>query len=115
MIWETTKEGIKYPYTTKDSFPTFKGGMSKFYQYVGYAVRYPADAVRNRMDGTVIVEFTVERDGKIADVEVRKSVYSSLDDEAKRVVRFSPKWIPGTQRGVPVRVKYSIPLKFTMP
>ncbi|RYG21055.1 MAG: energy transducer TonB, partial [Chitinophagaceae bacterium] len=114
MGGESTKNGIKYPYTSEMSFPSFNGGMKKFYERVGYSVRYPADAAKERIGGTVIVEFTVEKDGKVTDVDVKKSVYPSLDEEAIRVVRASPKWIPATQRGVPVRVKYSIPLKFTM-
>lgn len=112
---ESTKEGIKFQYIAEMTAPSFKGGIQKFYEYVGYSVRYPADAAKERIDGTVTVGFTVEKDGGVAEVEVKKSVYPSLDDEAKRVVKASPKWIPATQRGVPVRVKYAIPLKFSMP
>lgn len=112
---ESTKDGIKYPYTDFGQPPSFKGGTQKFYEYVGYSVRYPSDAVRERISGTVILEFTIERDGKTSEVVVKKSVFPSLDDEAKRVIRFSSKWIPGTMRGLPVRVRYTIPIKFSMP
>ncbi len=112
---ETTKEGIKYPYTETQTFPQFKGGMNKFYQYLGSSIRYPSDAARNNIEGTVKLEYTVERDGRITEVQIKQSVYPSIDDEAKRIVQFSPKWIPATLRGVPVRVKYTLPLKFSMP
>ncbi|MES2651576.1 MAG: energy transducer TonB [Bacteroidota bacterium] len=110
---ESTKEGVKYSYTNLGQPPSFKGGVNKFYEYVSYAVRYPSDAVRERVGGTVVLEFTIEKDGRTSEVDVKKSVFPSLDDEAKRVVKFSPKWIPGTMRGVPVRVKYTIPIKFS--
>ncbi|MGF1923900.1 MAG: TonB family protein [Bacteroidia bacterium] len=112
---ETTKEGIKYQYTEKETFPVFKGGMPKFYEYLAYSVRYPSDAAKNSREGTVIVIYTVERDGRLGEVEVKNSVYPSIDEEAKRVVKASPKWIPAMMRGVPVRVKYSVPIKFSLP
>lgn len=112
---ESTKEGVKYAYTNKETFPEFKSGMSKFYQYLGNSIRYPSDAARNGIEGTVILEYTVERDGSLSEITVKQSVYPSIDDEAKRVVKLSPKWIPATLRGVPVRVKYTVPIKFTMP
>lgn len=112
---ETTKDGIKYQYTERETFPAFKGGMSKFYEYLAYAVRYPSDAAKNRREGTVVVEYIVERDGRLGEVEIKNSVYPSIDEEAKRVVKASPKWTPPTMRGVPVRVKYSVPIKFSLP
>jgi TonB family protein len=111
---ESTREGVKYQYTTAGEPPSFKGGIQKFYEYVGYSTRYPSDAARDKISGTVFLSFTVERDGRLSEVKVERSVYYSIDEEAKRVVMSSPKWIPGTQRGVPVRVKYNIPLKFTV-
>lgn len=111
---ESIKEGVKYPYTDWGQPPSFKGGINKFYEYVGYSVRYPSDAARDRIGGTIVVEFTIERDGRTSEVGVKQSVFPSLDDEAKRVVKFSPKWIPGTMRGIPVRVRYTIPINFNM-
>lgn len=112
---ESIRDGIKYLYTTFGEPPSFKGGIRKFYEYVGYSTKYPSDAARDRISGTVVLSFTVERDGRTSEVKVEQSVFSSIDEEAKRVVLSSPKWIPGTMRGVPVRVRYSIPLKFSTP
>ena len=112
---ESIREGVKYKYTFAMQAPSFKGGMAKFYQYLASSMRYPNDATKNNIEGTVIVEYTVEKDGRLVDVQIKKSVYPSIDEEARRVIMSAPKWIPATMRGVPVRVKHSIPLKFTMP
>lgn len=112
---ESTKDGAKYPYTGNgDQLPSFEGGMKKFYEYVGRSVRYPRDALKDRIIGTVYLSFTIEKDGRVTGVKVEKSVYPSIDEEAMRVVMSSPKWIPATQRGLPVRVKYNIPITFNL-
>lgn len=113
---ESTKDGMKYPYTANsDQPPSFVGGINKFYEYLGRSVRYPSDAEKNRITGAVQLSFTIERDGRLTDVKVERAVYPSLDEEAKRAVMSSPKWVPGTQRGLPVRVKYNIPVNFSLP
>lgn len=112
---ETTKDGIKYAYNNFGVPPQFKGGIQKFYQYMSNAMRYPADALKERASGTVIVEFVVEKDGSLSEIQVKKPGNSSLDYEAKRVVKSSPKWLPGTLKGVPTRVKFTIPVKFSLP
>ncbi len=63
MSGESTKEGVKYSYTNLGQPPSFKGGVNKFYEYVSDAVRYPSDAVRERVGGTVVLEFTIEKTG----------------------------------------------------
>ncbi len=115
MGGESTKEGVKYPYTNNGQPPSYKGGIKNFYEYLSYSIKYPSDAAKERITGTVFLSFTIEKDGRLTEVEVKKSVYPSLDYEAIRVVRNSPKWIPGTMRGLPVRVKYNIPIKFSIP
>lgn len=112
---ESTRDGQKYQYTTEMSPPQFKGGIQKFYEYLSYTIKYPSDAGKNRISGTVFLSFTVEGDGSLSEIEVKKSVYPSLDNEAVRAVKFSPKWLPGMYRGLPVRVKYNIPVKFNLP
>lgn len=112
---ESTKEGIRYAYKSFGEPPSFKGGITKFYSYLGNAIRYPTEALRQGIKGSVALEFTVERDGKTSEVTIKKSVHPTLDDEAKRVILASPKWIPATMRGVPVRVRYSVPLNFRIP
>ncbi|WP_316790762.1 TonB family protein [Pedobacter frigoris] len=111
---ESYKDGKTYLYAVTDEFPTYQNGIQAFYAYLSRTVRYPRDAQDQNISGTVLLSFVVEKDGKVADAEVTRGVYPSLDDEALRVMRISPKWIPGKQRGVPMRVKYNVPIKFSL-
>ena len=81
---------------------------------VGENVKYPVIAQENGVQGRVICQFVVNRDGSIVDVEVVRSVDASLDKEAIRVIKSMPKWSPGQQRGKPVRVKYTLPVNFKL-
>jgi TonB family protein len=110
----STVEGKTYTYITLMQPPQFKAGINEFYGYLGRSVKYPIDAAKANITGTVILSFTIEKDGTPTNIEIKKSVHPSLDEEAKRVLRYSPKWIPATQRGLPVSVKYTIPIKFNI-
>ncbi|MBO0952031.1 energy transducer TonB [Fibrella forsythiae] len=100
-------------YTASQQNPEFKGGMREMYAFLGQNIRYPADAIRNGIQGKVFMAFTVCTDGTLCDFELLNSVHPSLDAEAERVVRASSgRWQPGYQRGEPVRVKYNIPISF---
>ena len=72
------------------------------------------DGTRNGTQGCVVVSFVVEKDGSITNVKVVNSVDPSLDAEALRVVNSMPRWIPGKQNGVPVRVIYNVPISFKL-
>lgn len=84
------------------------------YSYLGEEVDYPDMAFDNNIQGKVYVQFVVEKDGSITDVNVIKGVHKTLDNEAIRVVSGMPKWKPGKQRGKAVRVRYTIPINFTI-
>ena len=76
-------------------------------------VKYPAIAKENGIEGRTVCSFIVEKDGSITNVEVVRSAGDpSLDKEAVRVIKCMPHWIPGTQKGKPVRVRYTIPVNF---
>lgn len=94
--------------------PQFPGGMGALNQWLGSNIKYPAMAVENGIEGRVIVQFVVERDGSVSGVHVVRGVDSSLDREATRVVAQMPKWIPGKQNGSAVRVKYTVPVTFRL-
>lgn len=111
---ESIKDGQTFLYAVVDEFPTYKPGITAFYEYLRRVVRYPADAQSRNISGTVLLSFVVEKDGKVSDVVVTRGVYPSIDEEALRVMRSSPKWNPGKQRGVPVRVKYNVPISFSL-
>ena len=94
--------------------PQFPGGMGALNQWLGSNIKYPAMAAENGIEGRVIVQFVVERDGSVSGVHVVRGVDSSLDKEATRVVSQMPKWIPGKQNGSAVRVKYTVPVTFRL-
>lgn len=94
--------------------PQFPGGMGALNQWLGSNIKYPAMAAENGIEGRVIVQFVVERDGSVSGVHVVRGVDSSLDREATRVVAQMPKWIPGKQNGSAVRVKYTVPVTFRL-
>lgn len=109
--------GSKEPvtYTMHEQLPEFPGGMPGLGRFITENLRYPPDAQRAGQQGQVIVSFTVCTDGTLCDYEVLKSVSGLIDQEALRVVkRSSGKWKPGIQRGEPVRVKFNMPLNFTL-
>jgi len=111
---ESFKDGNTYIYALENEFPVFKGGMDAFYSYLSRSVRYPADAQRAGISGRVFLSFIVEKNGTLSDIKVDRSVSPSIDEEAVRVLRRSPAWIPGKQHGIPVRVKYNIPISFSL-
>jgi protein TonB len=97
-----------------EQMPSFPGGMGALMSWLGQNIKYPVIAAENGVQGRVIVQFVVEKDGSITDVKVAKSVDPSLDKEAARVVSAMPKWTPGKQNGSAVRVKYTVPVTFKL-
>ena len=81
-------------------------------EYISTNLRYPEDAKQAKKSGRVIARFTVQEDGSIADVEIIRSVYPSMDAEAIRVLQGMPQWQPGMQDGKAVAVKYTVPIMF---
>lgn len=77
-------------------------------------MQYPTTAIAIGIQGRVMITFVVEKDGTISDAKVVRSVASSLDQEALRMVKSMPKWTPGKQNGNPVRVRYTIPVVFRL-
>jgi len=98
-----------------ESMPEFPGGQQALFKYLSENVKYPVIAQENGIQGRVICQFVVNKDGSIVDVEVvRSGGDASLDKEAIRVIKTMPKWKPGKQRGKPVRVKYTVPVNFKL-
>ena len=94
--------------------PSFKGGgIEKFRAWVQNRTTYPKEAIDKKIKGKVYLTFIVEKDGSVTNVSVVKSVDQMLDAEAAKAISESPKWTPGLQRGLPVRVRYSIALNFS--
>ncbi|RYD74260.1 MAG: TonB family protein [Sphingobacteriales bacterium] len=94
--------------------PMFPGGMPAFYQFLGRSIRYPTEAVKNQISGTVYCSFVVDTAGKLQEIKVISSPHYSLSDEAMRILRYSPKWIPASVLGDPVRVRYNVAINFKL-
>lgn len=97
-----------------ETMPYFPGGQELLLKYLAVNIKYPASAVKAKKQGRVIVTFIVQKDGSVTHAKIAKSIDPELDAEALRVVRGMPKWIPGTQLGKPVNVKYFLPVKFSL-
>lgn len=94
--------------------PSFPGGPEEMAKWIQHQVNYPIEAIEMGEQGVVYVKFTVNTDGSIVDAKIRKSVSESLDNEALRVVKKMPKWIPGEQDGKKVRVSFTLPISFKL-
>jgi len=94
--------------------PLFPGGPTALMKYLSENTKYPVVAQENGVHGRVTVQFVVEKDGSISDVHVLKGVDPSLDKEAVRVVKSMPRWTPGKQNGITVRVNYRVPVLFRL-
>ena len=97
-----------------EEMPEFPGGMGECMKWLGKNMKYPTISQENGVQGRVIVQFVVNRDGSIVDPVVLRSVDPYLDKEALRVVSAMPKWKPGEQRGKTVRVKFTLPIQFRL-
>ncbi|MDD2687862.1 MAG: energy transducer TonB [Bacteroidales bacterium] len=94
--------------------PSFPGGKDAFHQYLKDNIKYPRSAIEAQIEGTVYVEFVVEKDGSLTDIHIARKSTSLLDQEALRVIKAMPKWIPGKQRNKAVRVRFRVPIKFEL-
>lgn len=93
---------------------TFPGGWDKWKKFLNKNLKYPKRAKRMGISGTVFLSFIVDKNGVISDIEVLRAVGGGLDEEAIRVLKASPKWNPGLQRGRPVKSRMSIRIAFTL-
>lgn len=101
-------------YDVVEQMPSYPGGIGALMQYLSSNIQYPVSAAENGKQGRVVCSFIVEKDGSIGNINVIRSVDSSLDNEAIRVVRSMPRWIPGKKNGSKVRVKYTLPITFRL-
>ncbi|MDB4195468.1 MAG: energy transducer TonB [Flavobacteriales bacterium] len=94
--------------------PEFVGGMEMLMNYLETEIEYPKRAEKQNIEGRVYVQFVVEKDGDISGAKVLKGIGTGCDEEALRVVRSMPNWIPGEDNGEKVSVKYTLPIKFVL-
>jgi len=108
------EEEVDEIFQVVENQPEPVGGMAAFYKHVQKNLKYPEQARRMGVEGRVFVQFVVDKDGNLTDVQILKGIGSGCDEEALRVVKSAPKWNPGKQRGRPVRVRMSIPIVFKL-
>lgn len=101
-------------FTVVDQQPTFQGGQTELNNYLMKNLRYPAEAQRAKIQGRVVVGFVITDAGRIATIEIKQSVGGGCDEEAIRVVKAMPNWVPGRLKGKPVNVQTSLPISFTL-
>ena len=111
---EPEEEEIEEVFMVVEEMPEFPGGMAKLMKYFSDNVRYPVVAADNGIQGRVICQFTVWKDGTIRDIVVVKGVDKALDKEAVRLIENMPNWKPGKQRGKAVSCKYTVPVSFRL-
>ena len=107
----TAKEEV---FMVAEQMPEFPGGMKEMLKFLQENVKYPENAMKNNVQGRVIVQFVVEKDGTPTEFKVVRAVDPDLDAEALRVLKTMPKWKPGMQKGEVVRVKYTVPVTFRL-
>ena len=101
-------------YTAVEVSPVFPGGDKGFIHYLIKNIRYPQLAREKNVQGSVYVQFIVEKDGSLSEIKVLRDPGEGLGAEAIRVISGSPKWKPGLQNNVPVRVRYTVPVSFSL-
>ena len=101
-------------YNVVEQMPSFPGGEAALLKYVNTHIKYPAIAQEQEISGVVVLRFVVKEDGSVGEVIVQKSLEKHCDEEAKRVVKSLPRFIPGKQQGKAVRVWYTLPVRYVL-
>lgn len=107
-----TKYGKEFP-CIPETFPQFPGGHIALVEYLSKNIKFPKEKEKENVRARVVASFTVEKDGSITDAKIVRSQGEAFDNEALRVINGMPKWIPGTQNGKAVSVKYTLPITFS--
>ncbi|MDQ3143052.1 MAG: energy transducer TonB [Bacteroidota bacterium] len=112
VVEEAPKEEV--PFTYVEQMPEFPNGQAALLKYIQSNLKYPAIARENGIEGTVVVQFVVTKDGDIQKVTVARGIGGGCDEEALRVVRSMPNWRPGKHNGRAVPVSFTLPIRFKL-
>ena len=94
--------------------PEFPGGMEAMHTFMQKSVHYPEQARDEKVQGKVYVQFTVDHDGKVKDVEIKRGMREDLNEEALRAMRAMPDWSPGSKAGQAVATRFIMPMEFRL-
>lgn len=108
------KKPVEPVLDTCEQLPQFGTDNTELIRFLQENVKYPQDAAKSKIQGRVLVQFIVDKEGNVKDPTILQEVYPSLDAEALRVVKLMPRWTPGYQDGQPVNVKYALPIVFKL-
>ncbi|MFB6341537.1 TonB family protein [Saccharicrinis sp. FJH62] len=111
---EVVAPGKPVVFQIVEKMPQFPGGEAAMMKYLNQNIHYPDVAKKNGIQGRVYINFIVEEDGSLSNIEVKRGVDPSLDKEAVRVIKAMPNWKPGVQRGKMVRVSFMLPINFVL-
>ena len=111
-IQPNVQTAVAAPSSALDQMPEFPGGMEALNTYLRNNIRYPQEAQKAGIQGRVIIQFIVSKDGSITDAEVVESVDPQLDAEGLRLIKNMPRWKPGMRKGQAIRVKQTLPIRF---
>lgn len=101
-------------YNIVQQMPEFVGGQSALEKYLLNNLRYPAEALKNNIEGIVVVRFNIMKDGSIKDAQILRGINASCDEEALRLIQNMPKWNAGKHNGKNVHCSYTLPIKFKL-
>ncbi|MFY0687245.1 MAG: energy transducer TonB [Cyclobacteriaceae bacterium] len=114
IVFEEPIEEVEETLTIAEVMPVPVGGYSAFYGFMGKNMKYPSQARRMGAEGKVFVQFVVNENGELSEIKVIKGMGLGCDEEAMRVLAKAPNWVPGRQRGRPVKVRMVIPIAFKL-
>jgi protein TonB len=110
--WNAKGKEVKY--FDYEVMPVYAGGEDDLVRYLGKKIYYPQKEKKDGIEGTVYIQFVIDKDGSVTNVRVLKGVSEGLDEEAARIVQSLPKWSPGFLDGDPVKVSFVLPIKFRL-
>jgi len=111
---DSVTEQVAPVFTIVELMPVFPGGEKSMYKWLIENLKYPQIAREAGIQGTVYINFVIEKDGSISNVNCLRAIGGGCDEEAMRVVKSMPKWEPGKQKGEPARVYFNLPVKFIL-
>lgn len=106
------KEGINYTYKKSFTKPKYNGGMNGIRNFISKNFNFPKSAIQNRIDGTILINFTVNKEGKLIDIKLTRKVFPPSDKEALRMVNLMSGWKPATYKGQNIEVRYTLPITY---
>jgi protein TonB len=113
--WEEKEEEVEEPLLTAQFMPTFQDRDGIYFRdYISKKVKFPEEARRNGITGTVYASFVIDKDGSVSNVEILRGVHPAIDQAVIKAIQNSPKWEPGINNGKFVRVRYSIAVAFRL-